>query len=126
MSIGPCVKQVVTATIVTRDGKRYAGANYCENAQPTCPRVGMPTGVGYELCRDVCRQVGHAEVVALRAAERQGGAVHGATCYIEGHTYACDNCLAALRLHGITKVVFSEPPLVFGHSGMDSTLDFLK
>lgn len=42
--IGPCVKQRVTATIVTAAGLRFAGTNYCRNAQVTCPRAGMPTG----------------------------------------------------------------------------------
>jgi hypothetical protein len=105
--IGPCVKQTVIATIIALDGRRFIGTNFCRNAQTTCPRAGMATGVGYELCRDICKQDAHAEINALREA---GAAAQGATLYLEGHTYACAPCLAAAKEHGCT-VVIGTPPI---------------
>lgn len=105
--IGPCIKQTVTATIIAPDGKRFVGTNYVRNMQLVCPRADMPTGVGYELCRDVCDQSAHAEVNAIAAAQ---GRAYGATLYLEGHTYACEPCLAACRKAGIVAVVVGSPP----------------
>lgn len=105
--IGPCVKQTVTATIVTPDGRRFVGTNFVRNAQPTCPRAGMPTGVGYELCRSVCDQPAHAEVNAIAEAAEHA---QGATLYLEGHTYACEPCKAAAEAAGIAEIVIGSPP----------------
>lgn len=104
---GPCVKQTVTATIVTPNGVRFVGTNYVNNPQEVCPRAGMPTGVGYDLCRSVCDQAGHAEVIAVR---RAGAWALGATLYLEGHTYACDPCKAVCGIAGIKEIVIGGPP----------------
>lgn len=105
--IGPCTKQTVTATIVTPEGERFVGTNYVRNAQPVCPRADMPTGVGYELCRTVCDQSGHAEPNAILEA---GEKARGATLYIEGHTYACEPCKAACAAAGIVDIIIGSPP----------------
>lgn len=104
---GPCAKQVVTATIVTPGGSRFVGTNHCDNAQLTCPRGGMPSGVGYELCLEICQQSGHAEVNAILAS---GGAAAGGVLYLEGHTYACDACQTAVAAAGIAEIVIGTPP----------------
>ena len=101
-----CVKQTVTATIIAADGTRFVGTNNCRRPQPTCPRAGMPTGKGYQLCIDVCQQVGHAEVVALRKA---GDKARGAWLFIEGHTYMCDPCGEAATAAGIKAVILGPP-----------------
>lgn len=108
--IGPCVKQVVTATIITVDGRRFTGTNHCLNAQTTCPRADLPTGVGYEMCRDICQQPAHAEVNAIRKGRRY--TFEGATLYLEGHTYACDSCKAAAAAAGIREIVIGAPPVL--------------
>ena len=108
MRRGPCVKQTVVATIVTPDGKRFRGTNECYNAQEACPRSGMPTGAGYELCRDICQQPRHAEAAAV--LDSVGHDVRGATCYVEGHSYACANCQRTLHAVGVTDIVFGPPP----------------
>lgn len=106
--IGPCAKQTVRATIVTPDGRhRFTATNYVNNAQPTCPRGDMPTGVGYELCRTVCDQQGHAEINALAIAKHHAA---GATLYLQGHTYACEPCKAAAKAAGIVEIVIGAPP----------------
>lgn len=109
MSAGPCTKQTVTATIVLADGRRFVGTNWVRNHQAICPRGDMPTGVGYELCRDVCGQSSHAEADALRQmylVKHRGNA----TCYIEGHTYACEKCTQMLEDNGVPNVVIGSPP----------------
>ena len=114
---GPCLKQVVTATIVTPDGERFVAMNDCENPQTVCPRDRLATGVGYHLCRDVCRQTGHAEVNAL---QRAGAKARGAILYLEGHTYACEPCKAACEAAGICGSSLGRPqalwPLPFNNS----------
>ena len=102
-----CAKQLVTATVVALDGRRFVGTNACAKPQVVCPRAGMPTGEGYELCTSVCEQQGHAEVQALRAA---GPAAVGATMYLHGHTYACDHCVAVCRAAGVVGLVIGPPP----------------
>lgn len=107
MAVGPCAKQVVTATIVTPVGERFVGTNYVRNHQPICPRADMPTGVGYHLCKEVCDQSGHAEPNAIAAA---GEKAKGAVLYLEGHTYACDPCKEAADRAGIREIVIGSPP----------------
>ena len=62
----------------------------------------MKSGEGYELCKLICKQVGHAEVVALSLA---GDTAKGATLYLTGHTYICEDCQRALDFAGVAKVV---------------------
>lgn len=102
---GPCVKQLVRATIVAA-GEIFIGENDCETPQPTCPRAGMPTGVGYSLCRDVCRQTGHAEINALRLA---GPKARGSVMYVQGHSYACEPCKRACEAAGVKEIIFGDP-----------------
>lgn len=110
---GPCVKQVVKATVISRSGNEFVATNHCDTPQQKCPRADMPTGVGYHLCREVCNQPGHAEVNALALAARWGADVVGGTLIVEGHTYACDSCKAFARQAGIARLVVNgkEAPL---------------
>jgi deoxycytidylate deaminase len=102
-----CAKQTTTATVVALDGQRFVGTNACARPQTVCPRGGMPTGVGYHLCADVCAQTGHAEANACRLA---GNRARGATLYLEGHYYACDDCRRIAAEHGIADIVLGPPP----------------
>ena len=104
---GPCAKQVVRATVITADGRRFTGENDCARPQSVCARADLPSGVGYALCRDICGQTNHAEVKALSAA---GRAARGATLYVEGHAYACDGCRAAARAAGVATIVIGPVP----------------
>jgi hypothetical protein len=93
--VGPCVKATVTCEIVSPDGQSFIGTNYCNNAQASCPRL---PGEGYEKCKTICQQEGHAEVVAVALA---GENAKGATAYLSGHTYACQPCQEALFGAGV-------------------------
>ena len=105
--MGPCAKQTVTATLVAADGSRFVGTNAVSFPQHSCPRAGLPTGVGYELCADVCGQTAHAEVNALRAA---GEAAKGAVLYVEGHFYVCPACTLAAQAAGVFRIELGAPP----------------
>ena len=80
------------------------GENWCENPQTVCPRS---PGEDYAKCKSVCRQEGHAEVVALRMA---GAKATNARAYIEGHTYACQSCQEALFAAGVASFTVGAPP----------------
>ncbi|WP_162939460.1 hypothetical protein [Neorhizobium sp. NCHU2750] len=94
------------ATIVTPDGASFIGENDCLDAQEICPREGMATGEGYHLCKEVCQQVGHAEIVALAKA---GDRARGSSIYLQGHTYICDACKEACRAAGISEMFVCAP-----------------
>ncbi|CAE6839498.1 hypothetical protein [Paraburkholderia nemoris] len=113
---GPCVKQTVIATVIALDGERFVATNHCMNPQTSCPRAGMRTGAGYELCKSVCQQPAHAEVNAVAFA---GEAAQGATLYLEGHTYACESCKSAARAAGVLEIVIGAPPLAGSTTGDD-------
>ena len=98
---GPCAKQVVTATLVDKNGISFEATNHCDNPQPVCPREGMLTGVGYGLCKTVCGQRAHAEVNAIALA---GFHAKGATLYLKGHTYACRSCIEAAEKVGVLEI----------------------
>jgi len=99
-----CKKQTTFAVIVT-DNRVFVGRNGCCNSIENCPREGMGTGVGYELCLNVCGQVSHAEVDAINQA---GDLAKGGTMYLHGHTYACDNCIEAASKAGVREIVLVE------------------
>lgn len=85
-----CAKTKVTCELITADGVSFMGENWCENPQAACPRE---EGEGYEKCKTICKQFGHAEIDALRKA---GDKAVGSRAFINGHTYACQSCQEAL------------------------------
>lgn len=99
-----CAKQRVIATVVAADGTYYTGENLCNNPQKVCPRdeLGYKSGEGYELCKSICDQQSHAEVVAITKA---GDNAKGATLYLRGHSYACGNCKSCAEINGIEEIV---------------------
>lgn len=98
---GPCAKQRVVCTLHDKDGRLLArGENSCENPQPTCPRE---PGEDYLKCVTICRQKGHAEVMALedlraRKIDPRKEPVHAE---IRGHHHACRSCCDFLWYAGI-------------------------
>ncbi len=98
---GLCAKQTTIAIIFNSENNSFAiGHNTCANPQGTCPREvqGFATGEGYELCKSVCEQVGHAETNALRSA---GDMAKGATLLLIGHNRICNDCAKAMKEAGI-------------------------
>lgn len=109
---GLCAKQSVMCTIIDLlTGARYVGTNYCLNPQGQCPRKDLPSGKGYEMCREICEQPAHAEVNAAHAAMKGNrGRLTQAIAYVEGHTYSCDRCLKVLEEAGVGQVIIGAPP----------------
>lgn len=104
--MGPCAKQRVFCDLHTTDGRVIRGENWCENPQPVCPRE---PGEDYTKCKTICRQEGHAEVVAVRLA---GDAAKGSIAHLSGHTYACQNCQEALFGAGVEYLKVSADALL--------------
>ena len=100
-----CKKQT-TIAIIMKDGEFISmGSNEIHADIDECPRKGMETGVGYHLCKDVCKQNHHAEVDAcLKAGDR----AKGGTLILIGHTYCCYNCKKVMDEHGIVDVKIVE------------------
>lgn len=93
-----CAKQRVTAVIITVDQEVFVGRNDCNSPQLTCPRIHLPSGVGYHFCQTICHQQGHAEVMAIGAA---GDRAKGATLVLTGHDHFCPDCQVAMDAAGI-------------------------
>lgn len=104
-----CAKRTVLAVIEDAEGRVLSwGSNVCLSPQAKCPRE---PGEGYEKCQTVCRQVGHAEEVALMQlpTEQWPAAAH---CRVLGISHVCDNCQHALWTAGIDSfTVGQERPL---------------
>ena len=96
-----CVKQTVIALLIAVDGEHFVGSNWCITPQNKCPRENSKSGEDYEFCRSVCNQSSHAEVDACHKA---GKKAKGATLYLIGHTYCCDNCKKVMREHGVKTI----------------------
>jgi len=97
-----CAKQVVIAVLIAEDGEKFIGTNSCNTPQQECPRKAMASGEGYRLCRDICNQKSHAEVSAL---DKAGYKSFGATIFLYGHNYCCDNCISKMKEAGIKEVI---------------------
>lgn len=94
-----CAKKKVTCYIVTQDQKyTIMGTNDCDQPQQTCPRL---TGEGYEKCKSICKQPGHAEEMAIKQAEEMGVSLEGATAFIQGIDHYCKTCQQKLRAAGV-------------------------
>jgi len=99
--MGPCAKQT-TIAVIAKDGKYWVGVNSCVNPQESCPRGDMPSGRGYELCDDICKQTGHAETNAIKAAGKKN--CKDAILYLFGHDRVCNDCALAALKAGIKKL----------------------
>lgn len=100
-----CIKQP-TAAVVVKNGQIIGcGANAGKKVD-VCPRVvhQCPTGTGYEFCKTVCQQEGHAEVTAIRDALKKTDNLKGASLYLDGHWWVCQPCWEEVLKHGISRV----------------------
>jgi len=109
---GRCAKLHVKCTLVTPYGHAFVGTNYCENPQPVCPRE---PGEGYEKCKSICQQVGHAEEVALMEA---GERAKGSRAYVEYHTHVCRNCQEVLFAAGVESFTIGPPKAYHTATGL--------
>lgn len=109
---GPCAKRRVMCIIYPVGTAPIIAENDCANPQPVCPRA---PGEGYEKCKTICQQSGHAEINALRLAEEWTGnighSVAGGRAVINGHYWICEPCGKALRDAGISEVSIVDEPM---------------
>lgn len=101
ITLGPCAKVTVKCKI-TNNGKTFYGENWCRNPQDVCPRK---PGEGYDKCHNICKTLGHAEMVALAAA---GPDAEGAIVEIEKHRDICGPCYHKLKLAGVKEIRISK------------------
>jgi deoxycytidylate deaminase len=94
-----CAKKHVTCVLVTPYGEKFVGTNKCLAPQDHCPREPWE---GYEKCTTICRQVGHAEEVALLEAKEKA---KGARAFIHGIGHVCRVCQE--KLFGAGVISFS-------------------
>lgn len=95
---GPCAKARVFCKIVSARGEVFVGENTCKKPQPFCPRK---KGEGYEKCKTICEQQGHAEEQALALA---GDAARQSVAILYGHTYFCAHCQHKLFEAGVSLI----------------------
>lgn len=100
---GPCAKAVVRCEIHSVDGFAYVGENDCANPQQVCPRS---PNEDYLKCVVVCKQAGHAEMVALQKA---GEKAKGAHVVVEGIDYVCKDCQKRLFAAGVESITIWRP-----------------
>ena len=101
--VGPCAKKQVVCVIITKDWEEFRGENDCANPQPVCPRVGNED---YLKCRIICKQSGHAEIMALQAA---GDKARGGDAMIYGIDNVCKSCQKALFAAGVESITIWNP-----------------
>ena len=100
---GTCAKKQVVCVIITKDWEEFRGENDCANPQPVCPRVGNED---YLKCRIICKQSGHAEIMALQAA---GDKTRGALVSVTGIDNVCKSCQKALFAAGVESITIWNP-----------------
>lgn len=106
--MGPCAKQQVVCIIKFPSGRWFRGENECRNPQPTCPRE---PGEDYTKCKTICRQDGHAEIMAIKGAKTYTRDLSNASATVLGHTRICTDCEKELHRVGITDVqIYPEIP----------------
>lgn len=98
-----CAKKVVSCIIETPDGRVFYGRNDCENPQKECPRN---NGEGYEKCKTICQQVGHAEEIAIKNAK--GHDLTGAKATLYGIGFYCKECQKSLFTSGVKYLTLGE------------------
>ena len=93
-----CADKTVTAKATATDGTVAYGFNGCVNDIKCCP---YPTGDkgDYTLCKTVCGQVSHAEVMAASELMQQGKIVE--LIEVKGANKICSGCQCFCKTHNI-------------------------
>jgi len=97
-----CAKKVVTCTLWNPETENtIVGTNWCRNPQVTCPRA---PGEGYEKCKTICDQFGHAEETALYMLHHTNPDATGYHATVGGIGWACRSCQEKLYAAGIESI----------------------
>lgn len=103
-----CAKRHVAAGIwvgTEKDQVFLMATNFCEFVGTSCPRIGLASGAGYELC-----QAKHAEANLAKRIKEEGLTIVRKICWVTGHYYACEPCAKALKEIGIEEIRVREVP----------------
>ncbi len=109
-----CLRNKVGAVIVQDKDIISTGYNGAPTHQRNCLEIGncyrninnITSGTQLERCRAVGS---HAESNAISLAARNGNSTRGATIYIVGHYFCCNQCRALIANAGISRVVLEDP-----------------
>lgn len=96
-----CAKEFVQAYLKTTDGNIYYGDNSCDCPQKKCPRWPWD---GYEKCKTICLQSGHAEAVAIFRAIVYGSNPGGGVLWVVGNKKPCETCRNLMDAFGVSLV----------------------
>lgn len=105
-----CFRNKVGAVIIKDKEIISTGYNGAPSYQKNCLEIGycyrnknnISSGTSLELCRAVGS---HAESNAVVLAAKHGHSTNGATLYIVGHKFICNQCKAIIANAGIKRVV---------------------
>ncbi len=108
-----CFRNKVGAVIVKDKEIISTGYNGAPSYQKNCLEIGycfrnknnIASGKSLELCRAVGS---HAESNAVILAAKHGHSTNGATLYIVGHKFICNQCKAIIANSGIKRVLLKD------------------
>lgn len=108
-----CLRNKVGAVIVKDKYIVSTGYNGAPIHQPNCQEIGycyreehsIPSGTNLEKCR---ASGSHGESNAVSIAAKIGHSTNGATMYVVGHYFICNNCKAVISNAGIKRVVLKK------------------
>lgn len=93
---GCAKKQVAAGTYA--NGKFVWSVNTCEYEGVTCPRLGLPSGDGYGLCKALHAEARLVKVMKFFSLNSDGIA------WVLGHYWACEPCASALKSVGVKEI----------------------
>jgi deoxycytidylate deaminase len=94
---GCAKKQIAAGTYVW--GQFVWSVNTCLYEGFECPRLHMPTGVGYDLCKAVHAESQLAALVSQVMQKESDG-----IAWVFGHYYGCEPCAAELKRIGVKEI----------------------
>lgn len=86
-----CAKQS-TGAVIVKNGKIISRGTNAGKLVLECPRWGSPTGENYGPCKDICKQEGHAEAMAVKDMMAHQTDYEDADIYLYGHWWCCRDC----------------------------------
>lgn len=109
-----CLRNKVGAVIVNDKDIISTGYNGAPSYQKNCLEIGScyrnEHNIASGTCLEQCRAVGsHAESNAISLAARNGHSTFGATIYITGHYFCCNQCKALIANAAIKRVLLEDP-----------------
>jgi len=103
LSESNCAKKHTATGTYVNGVFRYA-VNHCDFEGKVCPRLELPSGTGYELCKSH-----HSEVRLAERIEEEGTGSDG-VAWLVGHYWSCEPCASSLKRVGVRELRIMEFP----------------